>query len=781
MTTSEIPLRRSGALPVEYSSFVDHRAQLAAARTSLGQTRLLTLIGAGGVGKTRFAVRLAQSVRRLYPDGCWFIDLSGVGPAGSVVDEIGRILGAAGAGDPTEALVTFFGERRGLLVLDNCEHVLEQCAALIPRVLAGCPGTSVIATSRELLRIAAETVFTVDPLDADLGNRAAPAVELFLDRCATYLQDPTPAELDAISEICRRLDGLPLAIELAAARVRVLSPQQILDRLAEPLALLTGGVRDLPDRQKTIRAAISWSYELCTEAERAMWRRMSVFVGGWDLDAAEWSCHDSKGDSAALDLVQSLLEKSVITRRPANGVVYYDMLETVRQFGLEQCTPEELDAARARLRDRYLAQLAKLEAEWIGANQAYWLAMARAELPNIRAALEYCLESHDDVRAAKLLARGWRVVWQAQGRFYEFGRWIARIFERGIPQTIEGAQLQSVRATFDALRGDVAEADRKLAEADELAERLGDIPTSAYVLMARAFSRVEPDSLRLIHRALELQDGVNRYPARGNLDESVAVFLERLGHFDEAATNRERLIAHALRSGESYETAYLLFLTGRSMLGRGALADATRMFRQALSLRQNLEDSYGIAEVEEALAAVAARESDYVRSATLLGMTDMVGGSAGVIASSHPGVGRFRQDIETAATAALGTRAYAAAFAEGRSFTEADGIAFALGARLRTRPATAVRGSAPVLSAREGQVAALVGQGLTDRQIADRLVISRRTAEGHVANSLSKLGFTSRTQLAAWSATLGDGGGVSPQERASGRDSGMSGPGLSPQ
>ena len=226
---------RTGEIPLEHSSFVGRRTQLAAARVALGTSRLLTFVGAGGVGKTRFVVRLAHSVHRLYPGGAWFIDLSGVSVAGSVADEVGRVLGLQGASpDGLEAISQFFGTRRGLLVLDNCEQVVDQCAQLVGDVLDSCPQMTVIATSRAPLRIAAERILLVEPLDVDEPSRetASTAVLLFLERCASILPHPTAEDMEGIAEICRRVDGLPLAIELAAARVQAFTPAHIVERLA---------------------------------------------------------------------------------------------------------------------------------------------------------------------------------------------------------------------------------------------------------------------------------------------------------------------------------------------------------------------------------------------------------------------------------------------------------------------------------------------------------------------------------------------------------------------
>ncbi|WP_426623069.1 ATP-binding protein [Leifsonia sp. McL0607] len=746
--------RRPGALPPEYSSFVDRRTQLAAARTALGETRLLTLLGPGGVGKTRFAIRLSQSVRKLYPAGLWFIDLSGVSATGSVVDEVNRIVGAQGvSGDGAESIAQFFGDGRGLLVLDNCEQVVDQCAELVSGILLECPGISVIATSRALLRIAPERVFQVEPLEPPDPNREtlSPAVSLFLDRSASVLPDPSVAELEAIAEICRRLDGMPLAIELAAARVRVISPAQILERLAEPLGFLSSGHRDLPDRQQTIRAAITWSYDLCTDVERGLLRRMSVFVGSWELDAVEWMC-GSEGNELPLDIVQSLLDKSIILRRPSNDVVYFGMLDTVRRFGIEQSTPDELQEARSRMRDWYLARLARLEAEWYGPNQAYWLALTRTELPNIRAALEFCIASGDAQSAARLLITGWRVVWQAHGRTDELYRWALRVLELGIPQTPEGAQLLTMLGVFALGKGEAEPGMQRIAQAEALAEQLDDDYSRALVLHVRALVSRGPGSLELLYEALRLEGGSTANPARSNLEETIAIVEYGLGDEAAAERRREALIARSVRAGESFETAFMLTNSGTIATRKGDFESAIRMLRQALSLNQNLENPFAIAMAEETLADAAAGARDFVRAATLLGITDGVGGSGGVMASFVPNARGFRAAIIEPTVAALGVRAYEAAYARGRALTEAEGIAYGLGAQLpggsAARPSSAGVGG---LSARESQVAALVGQGLTDRQIADRLVISRRTAEGHVANSLTKLGFTSRAQLAAWS------------------------------
>jgi non-specific serine/threonine protein kinase len=671
-----------------------------------------------------------------------------------VADEVSRILGAGGVGDPVGSIVAFLGGARALLVLDNCEHVIEQAAGLVSRLLVECPGVSVIATSREILRIGAERVFPIEPLEAEVSGAEvrSPAVTLFLERSAGVLGEPSAADLRAIEEICRRLDGLPLAIELAAARARVLAPAQLLERLQAPLAVLTSGPRDAPDRQQTIRAAIAWSYELCTDAERALWRRMAVFPGAWDLDAAEWMSAGVARDAFAIDLVQSLVEKSVVGRCPRGGIVYYDMLDTVRQYGIEVSTEAERIAAAEALRDWYLHRLGRLDADWYGPDQVYWLAMARTELPNIRAAIEYTIATADVDRGATLLMSGWRPVWQAHGLSDELGRWGRAVLAIAEPTTPDGCQLLAMMGSLEYATGDGANGEPMLERAERLAEELDDDYCRAFILDERASIRRDAETPGMLAAALELFGGTDPLPGRRNLAMRIAVIEAAMGDPAAAARKREALIARAVIAGESYETAFLLLNTGMIASRKRDFDEAVTLLRQSLSLTQNLGDPFGLAVVQELLARVAVDSGDPVRAATLLGATDTVGGARGAASAAYPGLGPFRAGVVEAAQAAIGERAYAEAYAQGVRMTEDEGVAYALGARLAAnRRADSSSARSAVLTPRESQVAALVGQGLTDRQIAERLVISRRTAEGHVASGLMKLGFTSRAQLAAWS------------------------------
>lgn len=745
---------RSGALPLEHSSFLDRRTQLAAARAMLGETRLLTVLGPAGVGKTRFAIRLARSISRGYPGGVWFIDLTRVGATGSVAGEVGQTLGlTANLGADNEELIRSFGTQRGLLVLDNCEHVIEQCARLVRLLLDAHPELTVLATSRAALRVSPERVFLMEPLETRRDRESeSPASMLFLERCAAVLPDPSAADRQAIDEICRRLDGLPLAIELAATRVNVLAPTQLLARLSEPLPLLTGGGRDAPDRQQTLRAAIKWSYDLCTPVERLVWRQMSVFRGGWDLGAVEWMSAGLLEGESAVDVVQSLLEKSIVVRRQSRDLVYYDMLDVVRAFGVDASTPGDLEQFRIRHRDRCIDRLAALEADWFGPNQAYWLAFVRRELPNLRAALEFCLDEGDAAHAATLLMCAMRPVWQITAGSEEGRQWLDRLVAVGTPPTPDVCLAVCMLGTLEIVYGDPEEGRRWHALGRELLEQVDDERTRGVFadFVAMSVGRDPEKAATANAEALASHGGRDAVTARAHIEMYLATQHDRAGHLEIARRLRETLIARGVEAGDSFETGMMLLEAGLSATQRGDADQATKLLRQSLSLDLNLDSPDALERCIEGLAWAAWSGKDPTRAATLLGLIRPGGDPRGALYVASPYSRPFRSELEAEVRGMLGGRSYGAAVAAGRAMTEAEGIAYALGAQLPSPRSRSEKTKDGVLTPREGQVASLVGQGLTDREIAARLVISKRTAEGHVANSLQKLGFTTRAQLAVW-------------------------------
>src|SRR5215469_3421966 len=338
--------RVTGNLPAELTSFVDRRNELAEVKRLLAASRLVTLTGPGGVGKTRLALRAAAGLRRAFRDGVWLVQLDQVRDEALVAQAVTRALGLQDRAGyaPAAALADYLAGRQVLLVLDNCEHLVDAAAKLADRLLRAAPGLRVLATSRESLNIAGETVLAVPPLAApEAGRRLTvaelarfPAAGLFAERAAQVVAGfaLTEANVAAVAGICRRLEGLPLAIELAAAWLPVLSAEQIDARLGDRLGLLTRGGRARPARQQTLRASIEWSYELCSQAERLLWARLSVFAGGFELDAAEGVCTDRRlVADQVLELLATLADKSILIASPGEGVARYRLPETLREYG----------------------------------------------------------------------------------------------------------------------------------------------------------------------------------------------------------------------------------------------------------------------------------------------------------------------------------------------------------------------------------------------------------------------------------------------------------------
>jgi len=368
-----------GNLPAEVTSFVGRRRELADVKRALSKSRLVTLTGVGGVGKTRVAERLARDRRRAYPHGVWLVELGELSDPALLTQTVLMELGLRGqpSGDALEALIDALSGRRLLLVLDNCEHLLDEAAALAAALLRSCADLQILATSREPLRVVGEAVLPVPPMAAPEPDRRGgvaglsryDAVALFTERAVAAVPDfvLTEDNYRAVGTLCYRLDGLPLTIELAAGRLRSLSPAQILSKLDDRYALLTGGERGRPGRQQTLRASIDWSYQLCTPQEQRLWARMCVFAGGFELDAVQAVC--SGGDIAAdemVDLVAGLVDKSIVVRQERGTVVQYRLLESIREFGLEHLN-EAGDGPALRMRHSQwcAALIHTAKAEWI--------------------------------------------------------------------------------------------------------------------------------------------------------------------------------------------------------------------------------------------------------------------------------------------------------------------------------------------------------------------------------------------------------------------------------
>ena len=755
----------AGKLPLDLTSFIGRRHELAEAKRLLSTSRLVTLTGMGGVGKTRLALRVAADAGRAFDDGVWLIELGELENSSLLVDVVAAALRLRDQSTrPAQDLVAeFLASRRLLLVLDNCEHLVDAVAALAGMLLRSCPELRILATSREALIIEGEAVMRVPPLTVPDPDRSPSlkglprydAVTLFAERAAAVVPDfmLTEDNKGAVAQICRRLDGMPLPIELAAARLRALSADQVLERLTDRYALLTGGSRGAPTRQQTLRVCIDWSYDLCTPSEQQLWGRLSVFAGGFELDAAEGVCAEDMTPEAVLDAVTSLVDKSILIREEPGRVVRFRLLETLREYGRDKLQEtSRFDAVRRRHRDWYRQLAARSETEWISARQLQWIARLEREQPNLREALEFCLTDPGEAEAGLQIVAALHQFWLARGLLSEGRRWYDRTLAHhsGEP-TPDRIQVLHASTIFAVQQGDLPAATDTAQQARELADQSGDVSMRA--LAAQAAGNVALHAGDLPHAIACFENASAGSHADGDLLQQVQALVGLVlayglqGDMTRADAAHEELLALTTPRGESLYRAYSLAAVGRVAWKHNRERGA-ELLKEGLRLMRRLDDPLGAASCVEALAWIAAAEHSARRAAVLLGAAEALRRAVGTSSGIYPILLAYHDECEQQAHRALGERGFATAYRSGEALSFGDAVAYALDEQppAVSQPARA----ATILTKRERQVADLVAQGLTNRAIAAKLVISQRTAQGHVEHVLAKLGFTSRAQIAAW-------------------------------
>jgi predicted ATPase/DNA-binding CsgD family transcriptional regulator len=776
--------RGVGNLPAGLSSFVGRRRELGEVKRLLGESRLVTLTGVGGTGKTRLALRAAGQVRRAFPDGTWLVDLTALRAPELLAVEVQDpemlaylVMGALGlreqpgAGSPVEQLVRYLAARRALLVLDNCEHLLPVSAVLADALVQGCPGLKILATSREPLLLAGEALFAVPPLPlpdpgADLvGVERFEAVALFAARAQAAAPEfaVTEDNAEVVAELCRRLDGLPLAIELAAARARVLAPVQILERLTERFALLSRGSRDAPERQQTLRASVEWSFDLCAKPERLLWARLSVFVGGFELDAVEGVCADEKLPAAELlDVVAGLVEKSILVRDDTDGATArYRMLETLRDYGQEKLRDwGQHDRLRRRHRDWYTDLAQRFEADVISPRQPDWLARVDRELPNIRAALQFSSADPDGAEPALAAIATLILYWATRGLTREGRRWLEPALARPGAPTMTRVKAWYASVTLASYQGDPTAATISAQHAGEVAASLDEPPADAIAACAEGSAALVRGELAAAVRNWERSVDVF---AAEQADEYVpwhlyglsglALAKAMLGDVEGATASHEAILAICERRGEYGYSGVPMWSLGIGLWRQGELDAATAREKESLRRLRRINETVCTSWCLDALAWIAVDQGRLERAATLLGAVERLAQLMGAPAGGVPDLLAYHEQYTQRTRVELGEQAYQAAFNRGEQMSLDQAVAYALdepaqpaaSKRVAASGATATR-----LTRREQQVAELIAQGLSNKEIAATLVISQRTAEGHVENILTKLSFTSRSQVAAW-------------------------------
>jgi predicted ATPase/class 3 adenylate cyclase/DNA-binding CsgD family transcriptional regulator len=792
-------------LPVQLTNFIGRERELASAYSMLADARLVTLTGPGGSGKTRFSLALAERALGLFPDGVYFVALAPITDPNLVMPSVAQALSVPDAAGrlAIDGIRDVLRDKRVLLILDNFEQVVE-AAPQVADLLTTSPRLVVLATSRVALRISGEHELPVPPLqlpaagargDEDLASLAeSDAVRLFVERSRAVRPEFTLTEENAssVAEICRRLDGLPLAVELAAARTRLLTPQSMLARIVGRgamrasavsarsasaddgpisggrLQLLTGGAADLPDRQRTLRATIAWSYDLLDPAEQALFRRLSIFVGGFALEAAEAAADADVGNrrwapvpGGAMDGVESLIAKSLI--RPLDDTAAeprFTMLETIREFGLERLTAEAETSSMQRWHAQYFLKFAeRAEPLLHGPEQQDWLDRLEREHDNLRSALHWSLTTEREPETALAFAGALAWFWQSRAYIREGRGWLERALARRSRDSLPGCKALAGLAWITHTQRDADAARRAIDLAVPMSGGVGNRWWESWVLHVKGrIAYFDGDSITA--RELALESLAAARDAESPWLEAWAIHLLGLsahisGDFDQALQYYEDALRIRTEIGFVEGVTICLLLMALAKYRQGRLREALADLRNGLEEVRGLVGFWSIGTGLAYAAAVAAALDQTERATRLLGAMQAMSNLTGAMPIPMADVlinettDRIRANVTEAA--------YQQALAEGQRMTLDEAIAEALSVEYPPETVDSVDGTttsagAPGsgLTARELEVTRLLADGRTSREIAEELVVSAATVDRHLTHIYTKLGVRGRSEAIAW-------------------------------
>jgi non-specific serine/threonine protein kinase len=776
-------------------------------------TRLLTLTGVGGSGKTRLALEVARDLLEAYPNGVWLVELAPLSEGELVPKAVAEALGVPERPQELllDTLAELLRERQLLLILDNCEHLLEATARLVDKLLDSCPRLRILATSREGLGVEGEVRWLVPPLSMPETQgtptseelEAYESVRLFVERARG--RDPSfslsPRNARAVAEICKRLEGMPLAIELAAARVGTLSVEQISERLTDSLKLLRGGSKTQMAKQRTLRGALDWSYELLSEDEKKLFERLSVFAEGWTLEAAEAvGVGGSIEEGEVLDVLSGLVDKSLVVARGSDeGGVRYRMLEPVRQYVQEKLEESgETQAAKRAHAGYFLALAEQAEPRLRGPEDMEWLERLEVEHDNLRAALSWALEQGEAELGLRLAGALW-LFWEAHGHYGEGHRWLEQMLARGSRATAaarakalvgegrlifdsderdeaviaarEGLKLSeeaglggTVKARFldilgwkAMIGGDRERAKELLEESLKLSRDAKDELGIADTLLGLGGALDAPDDherAKAIHEeGIVLSRKLGYAPTLARHLFSLGYMLLLEGDYERGVARNEEAADLFRERGYKGGLEYVLDNLGWAALLQGDHERARSYYRESLMLCKDLGNKTVASESLEGLACISEAEGASERAARLFGVAEALRAAVGV--QHLPEEDAWREPYLAAARSRLGEDSWEEALAQGRDMSMEEAIEYALSAEVSsaTTPSSTTSHSSlssepehPAgLTSREVEVLGFVASGMSSPRIAKELYLSPRTVEAHITSIYHKLGVSSRS------------------------------------
>ncbi|GAB3400102.1 ATP-binding protein [Flindersiella endophytica] len=769
-------VRGTGGLPAELTRLVGRAAELTEVGAALSTSRLVTLIGIGGVGKTRVAMRTARERMHEFPDGVCFVGLSALRDPDLLPNAVSAALELPESSDQTgasqlKAMLSYLNGKRILIVLDTCEHLIDACARFAQTVLEHCPDVRILATSRQPLGAPGEQLLQILPLavadpDEDPGPASEPtdAMVLFAERAEAVVSGfrLTDANRADVARLCHRLDGIPLAIELAVVRLRALPLSGLLERLDNRFRLLTGGSRTAAPRHHTLRTAIDWSYQLCAPAEQLLWTRLSVFAGEFELTAAEEIC--SSDDLPADEILEHLIglvDKAIVLRVDDETGACYRMLDTIREYGLELLEQHgEVHTFRARHRDYYLALARAFAPEWLSRKQLAWLRRLSRELASVRSALEFCSTSDGEAPLGMEMAACLWGLWLGMGRVVEGHYWLDRLLE--LCHQPSSARMRALYACghLHLMSGQHDLGTALNEEAAELAEEYGDRSALAYITFVRGLRYTltsEPGQA-----VDQLGDASRQFAAIGDLggeawaEATICGALSVSAKYDEMLAASEHADALLRANGDRWTLGWFTWIRACALWGLGRFDESEADLRTAMVISFEINHLQALGFSFETMGWIASAQGQYDQAAAHLGTAAKVWEKFSEprlnIATMH----QAHDDAVAMAKARLGGTRFQAQFAKGAALPLRVAVAQAIeqGERRRRASGQQLTGWA-ALTRREQEVAVLVADGMSNRQIAERLVVSKRTIDSHIEHILGKLTYSSRAQIASLAVAQG--------------------------